>query len=69
VIGIVGCLFLPWYEAEWVFPDDYDMTLFGSQSAMFFGIKVATAIAGALTVLFAVLGRKMEAKQPRSNAD
>ncbi|MDR1028622.1 MAG: APC family permease [Clostridiales Family XIII bacterium] len=59
-IGIVGCLFLPWYEADWAFPDDYDMTLFGSQGAMFFGIKIATIIAGALTVLFAVLGHVMD---------
>ncbi|MDR2157539.1 MAG: APC family permease [Clostridiales Family XIII bacterium] len=60
VIGVIGCLFLPWYEADWSFPDDYDMTLFADQSAMFFGIRVATIAAGALTVVFTVLGRMKE---------
>jgi amino acid transporter len=60
VIGIAGCLFLPWYEADWVFPDDYDMTLFSSQGAMFVGIKIATVVVGVLAVLFAIIGRKIE---------
>jgi amino acid transporter len=67
VIGIVGCLFLPWYEADWAFPDDYEMTLFGSQGAMFLGIRVATIIVGALTVLFAVLGRFVEPPKSKIN--
>ncbi|MDR3304795.1 MAG: APC family permease [Clostridiales Family XIII bacterium] len=64
-VGIGGILFLPWYEADWVFPDDYDMTLFGSQGAMWTGIRVATAVSGCLTVLFAVLGRAVEPKSQK----
>jgi amino acid transporter len=60
VVGIVGSFFLPWYEADWVFPDDYDMTLFASQGAMWLGIRIATIAAGVLTVVFGVLGRRID---------
>ncbi|MDR1953877.1 MAG: APC family permease, partial [Clostridiales Family XIII bacterium] len=68
VIGIAGSLFLPWYEVDWAFPDDYDMTLFSSQSAMFFGIKIATIVVGALTVLFAILGRTIDSAKSKAKA-
>jgi amino acid transporter len=60
VVGIAGCLFLPVYEKEWVYPDDYDMTLFASQQAMWAAIRAATIASGALAVLFGILGRIFE---------
>jgi amino acid transporter len=59
-IGIAGSLFLPWYEAEWAFPDDYDMTLFASKSAMYMGIRIATILCGAIGIILAIVGRKIE---------
>lgn len=75
VIGIIGSVWLPFFEGganllgidglrmegmEWSFPDDYDMTLFGSQSAMWFGIKVATVIAAIIGVVFLIVGKVVE---------
>jgi amino acid transporter len=73
-IGVAGCLFLPWYEGDWVtglmaedglsyadaFAENYDMTLFGTQEAMWAGIRNATIASGALTVVLAVLARVVE---------
>jgi hypothetical protein len=66
-IGVLGSLWLPFFEAtegwEWTFPDDYDMTIFGSQGAMWFAIKVASAIAAILAIVFYVIGRKVEREE------
>jgi amino acid transporter len=62
VIGIIGSIFLPWYESEWVFQDDYDMQLFGSKAAMYAGIKIATIVIAALAVIFGALSFKLEKK-------
>ena len=75
VIGAMGCLFLPWYEADWVgistsdpdyaaaFAESYYMTLFGTQQAMWNGIRIATGVAGGLAVLFALIGRMVEPRK------
>jgi amino acid transporter len=62
-IGVAGCFFLPWYEAEWAYPDDYDMTLFASQSALWGGIRVVTIVCAVFAVVFGVLGRKLEPRR------
>jgi amino acid transporter len=62
-IGIGGCFFLPWYEADWAYPDDYDMTLFASQGALFMGIRLVTIACAGLTAVFAALARGVEPKR------
>ena len=62
VIGVLGCLFLPWYEAEWVYPDDYDLQLFASQDALFLGIRIMTIVCAGLAVIFGFVGRAIEPK-------
>jgi amino acid transporter len=52
LVGVGGSFFLPKYEVEWSFPDDYDMTLFGSQEAMWMGIRIATIVILVLSVVF-----------------
>jgi amino acid transporter len=60
LIGAAGCFFLPWYEADWVFPDDYDMTLWGSQGAMWMAIRVLTIICLVLAIVFYMIWRKID---------
>ncbi|MDR0518807.1 MAG: APC family permease [Clostridiales Family XIII bacterium] len=73
IIGAVGSFFLPWYESGWVtelvdegmtyadaFADNYDMTLFGTQEAMWFGIKVATVAVLVLAAIFYFAWRKVD---------
>ncbi|MDR2457628.1 MAG: APC family permease [Clostridiales Family XIII bacterium] len=78
IVGILGSIWLPFFEGgqdllgingtglpdmAWVFPDDYDMTLFKSQGAMWLGIKIATGIAAALAVIFFIVGKTIEKKE------
>jgi len=60
VIGVAGCFFLPWYEADWAYPDDYDMTLFASQGALWSAIHVMTILCACLAVVFAFVSRAIE---------
>jgi len=74
VIGVLGILFLPWYEADWEYvsygevpwngdPEemgDYDMRLFGSQDALYMGIRIMTIVSAALAVIFAFVSRAIE---------
>jgi len=62
VIGVLGCLFLPWYEQEWVYPDDYEMTLFSSQGALYAGIRLITIICACLCAIFVFVNRSIEPK-------
>jgi amino acid transporter len=79
VIGIVGCLFLPWYEGDWAYdyyPDEYsgvpfmfwhvDLGFFQNWDLMIKVIKVGTIVSGALTAVFFVLGRILEPKKNRA---
>ena len=68
-IGLAGCFFLPWYEAEWAYPDDYDMTLFASQGALWMGIRVMTIICAGLAVIFAFVSRAIEPKNEIEKAN
>ena len=77
VIGVLGCLFLPWYEADWEYVafsevpwngdieemGDYDMRLFGSQEALFFGIRLMTIISAGLAIIFGFVSRAIEPKK------
>jgi amino acid transporter len=67
VIGVIGSIWLPFFDAsegwEWSFPDDYDMTIFGSQAAMWLGIKVASAIAAVLAIVFFIIGKSVEKEE------
>ncbi|MDR3225706.1 MAG: APC family permease [Clostridiales Family XIII bacterium] len=74
VIGFVGNFFLPWYESGWVtdlmeeeglsyaeaFVENYDMTIFGSQEAMWFGIRIATGVVLVLALVFYIAWRKVD---------
>ena len=62
VIGVLGCLFLPWYEADWAYPDDYDLQLFASQDALFMGIRLMTIICAGLSVICGFVSRAVEPK-------
>jgi amino acid transporter len=61
-IGVAGCFFLPWYEvgSGWEYPDDYEMTLFASQEALWGAIRLLTIISAGLTVIFAFVSRAIE---------
>jgi len=68
IVGAAGRIFLPWYEtyAEWEFPDDYDMTIFGSQEAMWSGILIATVISFGLAIVMYLLGKAVEPKKEKA---
>jgi amino acid transporter len=60
LIGAVGWFFLPWFEADWSFPDDYDMTLWGSQGAMWMAIRVLAVVCFVLAIIFYMVWRKID---------
>jgi hypothetical protein len=76
-IGFMGSYFLPWYESGWVtdlmeedglsyvdaFAENYDMTMFGSQEAMWFGIRIATGVALTLALIFYLRWRKVDSER------
>ena len=68
-IGLLGCLFLPWYEADWEYiqfaasgESDYDLTLFASQEALFGAIRIMTILCAGLAVVFGFVSRAIEPK-------
>ena len=63
LIGIAGSFFLPWYEADWLYPDDYEMTLFATQGALWMSIRIMTILCAGLTIVFALVGRAIEPKK------
>jgi amino acid transporter len=60
LVGVGGSFFLPWYESDWSFPDDYDMTMWGSQGAMWAAIKVLAIVSLALAVIFYFVWKKVD---------
>jgi amino acid transporter len=69
-IGVIGCFFLPWYEADWEYiqfdwgeNSDYDMTLFATQEALFMGIRIMTIVCAGLTAIFGFVSRAIEPKK------
>ena len=75
VFGLIARSFLPFFEADWIdleaystyqeaFEANYDMTLFGTQEAMWNFIHYATIVCGAFCALFLIIGRLVE---PRRN--
>lgn len=65
VVGFIGVLFLPWYEAGLTSADYFDglfKTNTGLFSGMITGIKIATAISALISVLCGVAGVKIEPK-------
>jgi hypothetical protein len=67
LIGVAGCFFLPWYEADWSYPDDYDMTLFATQNALFGAIRIMTILCAGLAVIFGFVGRAIEPGDEKNN--
>ena len=63
-IGVAGSFFLPWYEADWSYPGDYDMTLFATQGALYTGIRAMTFICAALAAVFGFTARAIEEHTP-----
>jgi amino acid transporter len=81
LVGFGGCLFLPWYESDWVsslveegmsykeaFAENYDMTLFGSQEAMWAGIRIATIAVLVLAVVLYLAWQKVDADKEKTAA-
>jgi hypothetical protein len=77
-IGVAGCFFLPWYEADWSYEQllpwwsadiqegietDYDMSWFASQEALFGAIRLITIICAGLAVIFGFVSRAIEPKK------
>ncbi len=63
VLGVMGSLFLPWYEGSWgveYYLETYGYDLF---APMLTGIKFMAAIGAVGAVLFFFLGRKLEPKK------
>jgi hypothetical protein len=74
LVGVGGSFFLPWYESGWVtdmmeeeglpyaeaFAANYDMTIFGSQEAMWFGIRIATGVALVLALVLYLVWKKVD---------
>ena len=70
IIGTIGTVFLPWYEADWG-AGDYCEGLFESAgdavfSTMLLMIKTATIVSFILTVSLYVIGNKIEPKENES---
>jgi len=70
VIGVLGCLFLPWYEADWTYiqfdfhgEGDYDLTWFRSQESIFRFIRIMTIVSAGIAVIFGFVGRAVEPKK------
>ena len=68
-IGVIGWIFLPWYEQDWSYPDDYDLTIFASQGALYAGIHIMTIICACLTAVFGFLGNAIEPKRELKKAN
>jgi len=75
-IGVLGCIFLPWYEADWTYIPfdaeglgDYDLTLFASQEAIFKFIQIMTIASAGLAVIFGFVGRAIEPKNELKKAN
>ena len=67
VIGMIGCFFLPWHEADWTYipfdfegEGDYDLTWFASQDAIFMFIRIMTIASAGLAVIFGFVGRAID---------
>jgi hypothetical protein len=74
LVGVGGSFFLPWYESDWVtgiieeeglpyadaFAANYDMTIFGSQEAMWLGIRIATGVALVLALVLYLVWKKID---------
>jgi amino acid transporter len=68
IFCVIASFFLPFFEHDWVYPDDYDMTLLGSKAAMWNFIHYAGVVTGVLTVVFALIGRVVEPKKNKKAA-
>jgi amino acid transporter len=81
LVGVGGSFFLPWYESDWVsslveegmsyeeaFAANYDMVIFGSQEAMWTGIRIVTAVVLALAVVFYLVWKKIDNDQDKAAA-
>jgi amino acid transporter len=79
IVGIAGCLFLPWYEGDWAaeyYPDAYadvpfmfwtvDLGFFQDWALMIKTIKIGTIASGALTVIFFIISRVVEPRKNRA---
>ena len=63
LIGVLGCIFLPWYEADWDYAVDYDLTIFASQEALWGAIRIMTIACAGLAIIFGLVGRAIEPKK------
>lgn len=67
VLAIMGSYFLPWYEASWgtaYYLETYGADIF---STMIKGINIFAIASGILTVLFFIIGKKVEAVDSLKN--
>ncbi|GAB1475623.1 hypothetical protein MASR2M70_04550 [Bacillota bacterium] len=63
VMGIIGSFFLPWFEGEW--GDEYYLEVYGFDGflgTMLLWIRIATIIAGILSIVLAIVAAKIEPK-------
>lgn len=63
VMGFIGCFFLPWFEGEW--GDEYYLEQYGFEGflgTMLLWIRIATIVAGIITVVLAIVASKIEPK-------
>lgn len=67
--GLIGSLFLPWYEGGWAmdyYPEEYaGMPFFSNWGAMLLAIKIASASCAVIAVIFFVIGRRIDSKKQK----
>ena len=64
VMGVIGSIFLPWFEGEW--GDEWYLEVYGFDGflgTMLLWIRIATGAAAVLTVVLAVVASKVEPKK------
>ena len=64
VMGVIGSIFLPWFEGEW--GDEWYLEVYGFDGflgTMLLWIRIATGAAAVITVVLAVVASKVEPKK------
>ncbi|NLT48535.1 MAG: APC family permease [Clostridiales bacterium] len=64
VMGVIGSLFLPWFEGDW--GDEWYLEVYGLEGlfgTMLLWIRIATGAAALLTIVLAIVASKVEPKK------
>ncbi|NLP29795.1 MAG: APC family permease [Clostridiales bacterium] len=64
IMGLIGSLFLPWFEGDW--GNDWYLATYGIEGlldTMLLLIRITTGLAALLTIIFAVIASKFEPKK------